>query len=163
MGSQKILLWILTIQIKLNFTKGHIQNLLNLKIQLILVAIKAHHIFNDENEYFRDLSKSWFGLTCIKGGWDSLRHYEILSAGTLLLFRDYENKPLLCSPQKLPCYSYSNIDELDYLMSNLVVKNKPTTQYLKMINEQRKWLYKNGTTLSRAKKIIETLNIKLKN
>ena len=91
---------------------------------------KAHHIFNDENEYFRDLSKSWFGLTCIKGGWDSLRHYEILSAGTLLLFRDYENKPCFVL-HKITLLCYSNIDELDYLMSNLVVKNKPTTQYLK--------------------------------
>ncbi len=123
---------------------------------------KAHHIYSDENEYFKDLSKSWFGLTCIKGGWDSLRHYEILSAGALLLFRDYENKPPHCSPQELPCYSYSNIDELEYLMSNLIIKDKPTTQYLEMINEQRQWLYKNGTTLGRAKKIIEILNLKLK-
>ena len=37
---QKILSWILTIQIKLNSIKSHIQNLLNLKIQLILVAAK---------------------------------------------------------------------------------------------------------------------------
>ena len=123
---------------------------------------KTHHIYSDENEYFKDLSKSWFGLTCKKGGWDTLRHYEILSAGTLLLFRDYENKPPYCSPQDLPCYSYSNIDQLEYLMSNLVVKDKPTAQYIEMINKQREWLYKNGTTISRAKKIIEILNTKLK-
>lgn len=123
---------------------------------------KNHHIYSDENEYFKDLSRSWFGLTCKKGGWDTLRHYEILSAGTLLLFRDYENKPPYCSPQDLPCYSYSNIDQLEYLMSNLVVKDKPTAQYIEMINKQREWLYKNGTTISRAKKIIEILNTKLK-
>ena len=123
---------------------------------------KTHHIYSDENEYFKDLSKSWFVLTCKKGGWDTLRHYEILSAGTLLLFRDYENKPPYCSPQDLPCYSYSNIDQLEYLMSNLVVKDKPTAQYIEMINKQREWLYKNGTTISRAKKIIEILNTKLK-
>jgi len=123
---------------------------------------RAHHIYSDENEYFKDLSKSWFGLTCKKGGWDTLRHYEILSAGTLLLFRDYENKPPYCSPQDLPCYSYSSIDQLEYLMSNLVVKDKPTAQYIEMINKQREWLYKNGTTISRAKKIIEILNTKLK-
>ena len=124
---------------------------------------KDHHIYNNENEYFKDLSKSWFGLTCKKGGWDTLRHYEILSAGTLLLFRDYENKPPYCSPQDLPCYSYSNIDQLEYLMSNLVVKDKPTAQYIEMINKQREWLYKNGTTISRAKKNYRNFEYKTKN
>ena len=124
---------------------------------------RNHHIFNSEEEYFDDMSSSWFGLTCIKGGWDSLRHYEIIAAGSLLLFRDYDKKPPNCSPQNLPCFSYENINELEYLFSNLIVKNKPTKQYIEMINKQRKWLYQNGTTLSRAKKVIEILNLNTEN
>ena len=33
----------------------------------------AHHKFDVEGDYYDDLSRSWFGLTCKKGGWDCLR------------------------------------------------------------------------------------------
>lgn len=122
----------------------------------------SHHKFTIENEYYHDLSRSWFGLTCKKGGWDCLRHYEIVSAGTLLLFKDYDKKPRLCSPQELPCFSYSNKNELYNLMSELVIDNKPTQKYLDMIDSQRKWLYNFGTTTARAKKIINVLSQNLK-
>lgn len=118
----------------------------------------SHHKFTVEEEYYNDLSRSWFGLTCKKGGWDCLRHYEIIAAGSLLLFRDYDKKPPLCSPQELPCFSYSTKKELHNLMSTLVVEGKPTTEYLDMVDKQREWLYTNGTTIARAKKIIEVLN-----
>ena len=120
----------------------------------------SHHKFTDEEEYYYDLSRSWFGLTCKKGGWDCLRHYEIIASGTLLLFRDYDKKPLLCSPQELPCFSYSTKDELYKLMSELVVNNKPTQKYLDMIEMQRKWLYNVGTTSARAKCIVNFLEKK---
>lgn len=116
-----------------------------------------HHIFTKEEEYYEDLSRSWFGLTCKKGGWDCLRHYEIIAAGSLLLFRDYEKKPNLCSPQNLPCYSYSTREELFKIMNNLIQDNKPSKEYITMLNMQREWLYTNGTTLARAKKILHIL------
>ena len=119
----------------------------------------SHHKFTDEEDYYNDLSRSWFGLTCKKGGWDCLRHYEIIAAGSLLLFRDYHNKPRLCSPQELPCYFYSSKEQLYNLMSELVVDNKPTDKYLLMFEKQREWLYSVGTTKSRAEKIIEVLSL----
>jgi len=118
----------------------------------------AHHKYDIEQDYYDDLSRSWFGLTCKKGGWDCLRHYEILAAGSLLLFKDYESKPPLCSPQNLPCFSYSSPQQLYKLMSELVVDNKPTEQYLDMLNKQRKWLCDHGTTSARAKSIIKVLS-----
>lgn len=118
----------------------------------------AHHKFTVEEEYYDDISKSWFGPTCKKGGWDCLRHYEIIAAGTLLLFKDYDRKPPLCSPQELPCFSYSSPQQLYKLMSELVVDNKPTTEYLDMLNKQREWLYNHGTTSARAKSIIKILS-----
>lgn len=121
-----------------------------------------HHIFDNEKDYYEDLHSSWFGLTCKKGGWDSLRHYEILAAGSLLLFRDYSDKPKLCSPQEIPCFSYKSKDELDYLLSNLVIKNKPTNDYIKMLKDQRKWLLNNGTTIARAKNILKVIKSKKK-
>ena len=116
-----------------------------------------HHIFENEKNYYHDLSKSWFGLTCKKGGWDCMRHYEIIAAGTVLLFRDYEEKPKLCSPQNLPTISYSSKRELKKIMKSLVKKNKPTQEYLDLLNAQREWLHKTGTTTARAKYVLEII------
>ncbi len=115
------------------------------------------YIFSSEKEYYEDISISWFGLTCMKGGWDCMRHYEILACGALLLFRDYNKKPETCSPQNLPCYSYSTKDELYDICKRLVVNNKPTIEYIEMINKQRKWLLEVGTTEARAKNILEII------
>jgi len=117
----------------------------------------SHHKFTEEEDYYNDLSSSWFGLTCKKGGWDCLRHYEIIASGTLLLFRDYDQKPKLCSPQELPCFSYRNKEELESLMNTLVVNNKPTDKYINMLDQQREWLYNVATTEARAKQILSVL------
>jgi len=116
-----------------------------------------HHKFSIESEYYNDLSSSWFGLTCKKGGWDCLRHYEIIAAGACLLFRDYDKKPPLCSPQNLPCFSYSSKEELDSIINRLIVNNKPTDEYIDMVGKQRKWLLEFGTTESRANNIIKII------
>ena len=116
-----------------------------------------HHKFSIESEYYEDLSASWFGLTSKKGGWDCLRHYEIIAAGACLLFRDYDKKPPLCSPQNLPCFSYSSKEELDGIINRLVVNGKPTDEYVDMVNQQRKWLLEFATTEARAKYIINII------
>lgn len=118
---------------------------------------RAHHVFSVEQDYYDDLSRSWFGLTCKKGGWDCLRHYEIIAAGSLLLFKDYGTKPRLCSPQNLPCFSYSSKEELEELTNRLVTDNKPTSEYLDMLFRQRQWLYSVGTTEARALFILRVL------
>ena len=127
------------------------------KKQSDLGGTRNHHIFANENDYFEDISTSWFGITSKKGGWDTLRHYEIIAAGTLLLFRDYDKKPKLCSPQDLPCFSYSTKKELTSLIDRLVINNKPSIEYKNMLEKQRKWLIENGTTIARAKKILKIL------
>jgi len=121
-----------------------------------------HYKFDSEEEYYNDLQKSWFGLTCKRGGWDCLRHYEIIAAGAVLLFRDFKKKPVLCSPQCLPCLSYSSIDELNSIMTKLVVNGQPTSEYMYYLTQQRKWLYNVGTTDARAFNIIQILNNKIK-
>lgn len=61
------------------------------------------HLFN-ESLYYIDLQQSLFALTYKKGGWDCLRHYEILAMGTLPLFLDIAQSPsysLSLHPKKL--------------------------------------------------------------
>jgi len=118
---------------------------------------RSHYYFTDEEEYYDDMARSWFGLTCIRGGWDAIRNYEIIAAGTLLLFRDYKFKPPFCSPVNLPTLSYSSKEELDELTKYLVKDNKPTHEYIDLLNLQRQWLLETATTEARAKQIIGVL------
>lgn len=119
---------------------------------------RSHHIFSDENEYYNDMSKSWFGLTCKRGGYDAMRHYEIIAAGALLLYRDYDLKPKLCAPGDLPAINYTSREELLSIMNSLVINNRPTDEYIHLLNVQRKWLVNNATTVARAKYVLEILN-----
>lgn len=125
--------------------------------QILGLDARAKYIYTNEKDYYDDMYNSWFGLTCKKGGWDSLRHYEILASGACLLFRDYDKKPPLCSPQNLPCFSYSTKEELNYLMNKLILNNKPTEEYYDMVFKQREWLLKYGTTESRAVEVIKNM------
>lgn len=49
------------------------------------------YVFDDENAYYEDYSKSKYAFTCPKAGWDCLRHYEIMASGCIPLF---ENLPM---------------------------------------------------------------------
>lgn len=125
----------------------------------VMQSLRLHYPYtwDQEEEYYRDMQRSWFGITCKKGGWDCLRHYEIMASGALLLFREYDKKPKLCSPQDLPCHSYASLEELQDLMKRLVQNNKPTKEYLEMLFAQREWLLKYGTTESRALEVLKVL------
>lgn len=58
------------------------------------------YIFDDELSYYDSYSHSWFAYTCKKGGWDCLRHHEILMCNCLPWFTDIEK----CPPKTL--YGY---------------------------------------------------------
>ena len=61
----------------------------------IIPGDKSTYIFFEEDKYYDDYRKSYFGLTVKKGGWDCLRHYEILMNGCIPYFPGLENCPLL--------------------------------------------------------------------
>ena len=118
---------------------------------------RKHYTFDDEELYYIDMAESWFGLSCKKGGWDSMRNYEIIAAGSMVIYRDYYLKPKYCSPGDLPAYSYSTKEGLMELMNRLVSNNTPTQEYISLLNMQRQWLRETATTEARAKYIIKVL------
>lgn len=61
---------------------------------------KETYIYTDEEEYFNSYRNSYYGFTCKKGGWDCLRHYEILACGCVPFFTDLE----FCPKQTLHNY-----------------------------------------------------------
>jgi hypothetical protein len=123
----------------------------------VRVTGRSHYRFENEEDYYRDMQRSWFGITCKKGGWDCLRHYELMAAGACLVFRNYHLKPPTCSPGNIPCFTYSTTDELNDLLPSLVYKNKPTKNYIEMLYAQREWLQRYGTCESRATGIMRVV------
>lgn len=51
------------------------------------------YIFNNEASYYEDYRSSFFGITTKKGGWDCLRHYEILANYCLPYFVNIDELP----------------------------------------------------------------------
>ena len=59
----------------------------------IIPGDMSTYIFDTPEEYYADYAKSLFGLTTKKGGWDCLRHYEILMNGAIPYFPDLLDCP----------------------------------------------------------------------
>jgi hypothetical protein len=73
------------------------------------------YIYDDEASYFEGYQKSWFGVTFKKGGWDCLRHYEILMNGCIPFFPNLNECPeytMFMFPKDLIIKCNSNISEL---------------------------------------------------
>lgn len=51
------------------------------------------YIYNTEEEYYNEYKKSYFAITRKKGGWDCMRHYEILANNCIPFFIDIEYCP----------------------------------------------------------------------
>jgi len=62
-------------------------------LSTIIPGLRQTYIFNDENQYYEDYRKSFFGLTWRKLGWDCFRHHEIIFSSCLPLFPDINDCP----------------------------------------------------------------------
>jgi hypothetical protein len=51
------------------------------------------YIYDTQVDYYNDYQRSYYGVTFKKGGWDCLRHYEILMNGCVPYFPDLEKCP----------------------------------------------------------------------
>lgn len=112
----------------------------------------TQYAFDNEQDYYKDLQESKFGITTKRSGWDCLRHYEIAANGTVICFKDFNKKPDTCAPHGLipnvNCISYRNFDDLIRQINGLS-KDK----YNEL--ENNCWLWaKQNTTLKRAKQIL---------
>jgi hypothetical protein len=62
------------------------------------------YTFTDEVSYYEGYATSVFGKTCRKGGWDCMRHYEILANGCIPWFVNLDGCPsntMVHFPKKL--------------------------------------------------------------
>lgn len=118
------------------------------------------YIYNNETEYYDEYKTSMFAITKKKGGWDCMRHYEIIANGCIPYFIDIEQCPentialfpknLLIEGNKLyNSFKNKNIDEL-----TIYELNNYETLVMKMLNYMRQHL----TTKNIAKYILSKID-----
>jgi len=111
------------------------------------------NVFKYEEDYYKDIQASKFGITTKRSGWDCLRHYEIAANGTVICFKDLNNKPKTCAPHGLipgvNCISYKNYADLIYQTSNI-----SDEQYKKLQINCITWV-RNNTTAVMASRLIK--------
>lgn len=82
------------------------------------------YIYDKEADYYRGYQQSYFAVTCRKGGWDCLRHYEILANGCIPYFVDLDKcdaqtmyflpRELILEAMHLEGVSYLQIDHTKF-------------------------------------------------
>jgi hypothetical protein len=51
------------------------------------------YVFDTEADYYNEYGRSLFAYTYHKGGWDSMRHYEIMANGGIPYFIEVQKLP----------------------------------------------------------------------
>jgi hypothetical protein len=104
----------------------------------IVPNFNKNYTFNTETDYYKEYSKSWYAQTQKKGGWDCLRHYEIMMNGCIPIFENLENCPKNCLT-KLPkkeIIDFSKDKKMDKTQNDFILeytKNNLTT--INIIND----------------------------
>lgn len=116
------------------------------------------YIYTEETEYYKDYQRSYFAITRMKGGWDCMRHYEILANGCIPYFIDLDKcnpktmhflpKELIAQAMNLPGVSYGKIDHSKF--------NK--AKYYEILNKLLEYTRNHLTTKSMARYLLETMH-----
>ena len=116
------------------------------------------YIYREESEYYKDYQRSYFGITRMKGGWDCMRHYEILANGCVPYFLDIDNCPsntmyflpknLIKKAMSLPGVSYGKIDH----------KKFDKVKYYEILNKLMEHTRNHLTTRAMAHYLLKTMN-----
>ncbi len=114
---------------------------------------KAEYKFNNEQDYYKDIQSSRFGITTKRAGWDCLRHYEYSANGAVLCFKDLDKKPESNAPHGLNrsnCIIYTSYSDLMTQISNV-----SDSEYEGLLGNTYKWAMENSTE-ALAKRVINT-------
>jgi hypothetical protein len=101
--------------------------------------------FTDEQEYYNDYNKSYYGITMKKAGWDCMRHYEILTNNCIPYFIDLES----CPKQTL-----TNLPKELLIEGRNLANNFDETKYFNILNELFEFTKNNLTTKKLAQYVL---------
>ncbi len=107
--------------------------------------------FEVEEEYYADLRSARFGITTRKGGWETLRHYEIAANGTVPCFRRLDRKPRTCAPHGLGPHNSIGYSSYSDLMARIEALDD--AGYARLQAGAMAWAQAN-TTEARARELL---------
>ena len=107
------------------------------------------YIYDTEEDYYKGYQVAYFGRTHRKGGWDCMRHYEILGNYCMPHFPDLAH----CPQQTM-----ANFPKKDILEGNsLFDANDVGDRYYELLDSVFEHTKKHLTTSASAKYVIDTL------
>jgi len=134
----------------------------NLLLAPLIPGNKATYIYKNEFTYYNQYKQSLFAITCKKGGWDCLRHYEIMACGCIPVFLNINDCPsntMSLLPKNLFLEANTLYDSLKYKSFNQLTTDELTSCYI-LIQKFLDYLINNLTTENIANYIIKsTINI----
>lgn len=102
------------------------------KVASITPLDKSTYIYTNEKDYYNDYAESLFAITCRKGGWDCMRHYEILGNKCIPLFLNLKG----CPEQTLTVFPKIKLQEIYKtieITNNTLKLHNPIDYYLEEI------------------------------
>jgi hypothetical protein len=119
----------------------------NLKLATIIPGNLETYIYDNELDYYKGYQDAYFGMTFRKGGWDCLRHYEILMNKCIPYFINIEK----CPKRTLTLFP----KDLCIEVNNLINENKITDDnYYDLLTNFLYILKNNLTTIKVAEQIL---------
>ena len=107
------------------------------------------YIYDSEVDYYNNYQEAFFGLTHKKGGWDCMRHYEILANYCLPHFPDLKHCPTM---------TMVNFPKDDILKSNNLIENGfDNDLYYDILNRVFEYTKENLTTEISSKYVLDNL------
>jgi hypothetical protein len=99
----------------------------------------SKYAFSNEEDYYKDLQISKYGISTKRGGWDCLRHYEIAANQAVICFKRLSEKPTDCAPHglihRVNCVEYFNYEDLIQKLSTISDK-----EYLTLRKNSLEWI-----------------------
>ena len=87
---------------------------------MIVPGESSTYVYTEEAEYYKDYQRSYYVITRKKGGWDCMRHYEILANGAIPYFVGIEQ----CDEETLPLLPKELIKEAMHLRGVLYTQHQ---------------------------------------
>lgn len=107
------------------------------------------YVYENETEYYKNYQEAYFGLTHKKGGWDCMRHYEILANYCVPHFPDLAQCPEL---------TMTNFPKKQILEANKIYfSNKIDEKYFDILDEVFEYTKKHLTTKQSAQYVLDVL------
>jgi len=107
------------------------------------------YIFKEEQPYYEDYQKSYYGVTIKKAGWDCMRHYEILGNYCMPYFVGLED----CPPDTLAKFPKKLLLEARELANNF-----DEQKYYNILDQVFEHTKQHLTTKSLAEYVIKRIN-----